>query len=54
MCQLPTKKPNIEKKTNNFLAPTVSKTSQICELWRQKSKSGNPGEAACTLSFADL
>jgi len=44
MCQLPPKKPNIEKKTNIFLTPTVSKKSQICEIWRQKRKSGSPGE----------
>jgi len=43
MCQLPQRKPNIEKKKpNNFLAPTASKKSQICEIWRQKSQSGNP------------
>jgi len=57
MCELPPKKPNIEKKTNNFLTPTVSKKRQICEIWRQKSKSGNPGEPrrpALSFSFADL
>jgi len=25
------------KKPNNFLTPTASKKSQICEIWRQKS-----------------
>jgi len=43
MCQLPPKQPNIEKKKpNNFLTPSASKKSQICEIWRQKSQSGNP------------
>jgi len=36
MCQLSPKKPNIEKKTNIFLTPTVSTKSQICEIWREK------------------
>jgi len=48
MCELPPKKPNIEekkaKKPNNFLTPTTSKKSQICEIWRQKSQSGNPAQ----------
>jgi len=44
MYQMPPKKPNSEKKTNNVLTWTVSKKCQICEIWRQKSKSGNPGE----------
>jgi len=46
MCQLPPKKPNIEKKNPKsqtiFLMSTASKKSQNCELWRQKSQSGNP------------
>jgi len=57
MCQLPPKKPNIEKKTKNFLTPTVSKKSPICEIWRQKRKSDNPGEPrrpTLFFSFADL
>jgi len=37
MCQLPPKKVKYEKKTNNFLTPTVSKKSPICEIWRQKA-----------------
>jgi len=51
------KKPNIEKKTKKNLTPTVSKKSQICEIWRQNSKSGNPGvlrRPALSISFADL
>jgi len=39
------------------LTPTVSKKSQVCEIWRQKKKSGNPGEPrrpALSFSFADL
>jgi len=46
MCQLPPKKPNIEKKKpksqTTFLTPTASTKSQISEIWRQKSQSGNP------------
>jgi len=57
MCQLPPKNPNIDKKQKKYLTPTVSKKSQICEIWRQKSKFGNPGEPrrpALSFSFADL
>jgi len=47
MCQLPPKKQNIEKKQAKiqtiFLTPTTSEKSQICEIWRQKSQTGNPG-----------
>jgi len=46
MGHVPPKKPNIQKKKPKsqkfFLTPTVSKKSQICEIWRQKSQSGNP------------
>jgi len=47
MYQLPPKKPNIEKKTPKgqtiFLTTIASLKSQICEIWRQKSQSVNPG-----------
>jgi len=40
------KKPNIQKKKPKsqtiFLTPTASKKSQMREIWRQKSQSGNP------------
>jgi len=46
MRQIRRKKPNIEKKTPKsqtiFLTPSVSKKSQICEIWSKKSQSGNP------------
>jgi len=29
------------------LTPIASKKDQICEMWRQKSQSGNPGYRAC-------
>jgi len=31
-----------QKAEQFFLTPTTSKKSQICEIWRQKSQSGNP------------
>jgi len=40
------KKPKIgksQKAKQFFLTPSASKQSQICEIWRQKSQSGNPG-----------
>jgi len=58
MCQLPPNEAKYgEKKRTVFLTPTVSKKSQNCEIWRQKSKSGNPGKPrwpAGSFSFADL
>jgi len=45
------------KKRTIFLTPTVSKNCQICEIWRQEIKSGNPGEPrrpALSFLFADL
>ena len=49
MCELPPKKAKYWRKKPKsqtiFLTPTTSKNSQICEIWRQKSQSGNPGVA---------
>ena len=48
MCEPSPKKPNIAKKKPKshktkqlFLTPTAFKKSQICEIWLQKSQSGN-------------
>jgi len=53
MCQLHPKKSNIEKKTNNFLTPTVFKKES--NLWNLASKKQIwqlwGAEAACTLFF---
>jgi len=46
MRALPPKEPNIEEKKAKsqsiFLTPAASTKSQTCEIWRQKSQSGNP------------
>jgi len=47
MCELPPKKAKYWRKKSQkakqfFLTPTTSKKSQICEIWHQKSQSGNP------------
>jgi len=46
MGQVPPKKAKYSKEKAKsqkiFLTPTASKKSQICEIWRQKSQSGNP------------
>jgi len=37
VCQLPPKKPNIDKKTNNFLTPSVSKKVKFVKFGVKKA-----------------
>jgi len=48
MGQLPPKKRILTRKSQTiFMAPIASEKDQICEIWRQKSQSGNPAYRAC-------
>ena len=60
MCQLPQKSQILQRKSlkaKQFFWRQLPLKSQICEIWRQKSQSGNPGRGCvqsqidCVLKF---
>jgi len=47
--------PNIEeKKPNKIFDANCLEKEQICEFWRQKRQSGNPGYRACERTVRSL
>jgi len=48
------KKKKSQKAKQFFLTPTASKISQICEIWHQKSPSGNPASAVLKVAMPPL